>query len=204
MRRTAQIRRLIRERKFKYLLFLVSKAARQAVSYVLRPCWYLAGREKFYDRMYEDDRFHVDGNLMRTIFRFPPVVSWDVEKVRLCDIKRFWEGEIISLYASPAYSFAAHGDLQGYREYVSVHWLDAGAQSRLTREQIEKGIDDDVSRFRETIRQMKSTDYDIRKGAVVLDSNNVILDGVHRTCALLCRYGPEHEIAVLRVRRSVL
>ena len=158
--------------------------------------WYRGGRDKLFCEMSRDSRFSISENMMHFMFDFPPVDRYDVDQIRLGDIRRYFEGRTTSLYETPVYSLIAHDDEKAYRKYVS--------DNRDGVEDIEAVTDRDIERFRRTIASMMNDDYDIRKCAIVIDSNNVILDGMHRTCALLYRFGPTYKIPVVRVWQKLL
>lgn len=53
--------------------------------------------------------------------------------------------------------------------------------------------------FDRLISNMSVNDYDISKGAICIDQNNLILEGQHRACILLKKYGPHHKITVVKI-----
>ncbi|WP_405332245.1 hypothetical protein [Fibrobacter sp.] len=53
--------------------------------------------------------------------------------------------------------------------------------------------------FNKLIYSLSVNDYDISKGAICIDQNNLILEGQHRACILLKKYGPHHKISVVKI-----
>ena len=41
--------------------------------------------------------------------------------------------------------------------------------------------------------------YDIKKGAIVVDQNYFIIDGQHRSCLLLYKYGAKYKVKVVQI-----
>lgn len=52
--------------------------------------------------------------------------------------------------------------------------------------------------FTQLKNDIETNDYDIKKGAIVIDEHNFILDGQHRSCILLHKYGPFHKVQVVQ------
>lgn len=56
------------------------------------------------------------------------------------------------------------------------------------------------SNYNSLIQQLDSIDYDITKGAIVINQLDIILDGQHRSSILLKKYGPDYEIKVVKIK----
>lgn len=136
-------------------------------------------------RLLEDDRFDLDAEFFYRILERKPVVSYEVVDVRLGDICRIWEdGRAHSLSECAPYRYL-DGDGEGYDRYCAENAKIFGfAMSR--------------ARYDDLMRSMET--FDPRKMPVVYGDANVILDGQHRSCILLKRFGPDYQIKVVRIR----
>ena len=53
--------------------------------------------------------------------------------------------------------------------------------------------------FNNIMRELEKSSYSIKKGAIVINQYNCIMDGVHRCSYLLARYGPDYKIEVVKL-----
>ena len=136
-------------------------------------------------RLLDDDRFELDADFVYRILERKPVVAYEVAEIRLEDIRRIWaDGRAKPLSACAPYRYL-EGDGAGYDRYC--------------RENAEAyGFEMSRERFEALRRSMD--DFDPRRMPVVYGDANIILDGQHRSCVLLRRYGPDHRIRVVRIR----
>ena len=59
----------------------------------------------------------------------------------------------------------------------------------------------DLNRFNSLIKKIKREGYLPQKSSIVINQNNVILDGLHRACILFYEHGGDYKIAVVRISR---
>ena len=136
-------------------------------------------------RLLEDDRFELDADFVYRVLERKPVASYEVAEVRLGDIRRIWtDGRALPLSECAPYRYL-DGDGDAYDRYCAENAKAFGFE--MSRE-----------RYDGLRRSMES--FDPRKMPVVYGDGNVILDGQHRSCILLKRFGPAHSIKVVRIR----
>lgn len=113
----------------------------------------------------------------------------EIATVLLKDIRRKWCGKLYTLDEVSPYRYLQTRDKQIYADYIQKH-IDLGmsppdADKSPTRfEALEKSIDEDG--------------YDPSKCVIVLDKNNVVIDGQHRSCILYYKYGGNYAVKVVR------
>ena len=188
--------RLIRERKFKYFFMLCVKGCKILSSRVIHARYYLHDKAEIFAQMKQDPRFSMNDQVMNFLFDFPPVERYEVVNIRLGDMRRLQAGEIVPLSETPEYRLIAYNDEECYRKHVANHWFDGVANAKA-------GIDWDVAHFRQTIASITNEGYDNNKLAIIVNNENIILDGVHRSSILFYTFGPDYEIPVVKVWQSV-
>ncbi len=191
-------KQLIREKKYKE--FLV-KTVMFFPHHIFLKCYRLVGRPLLLRRMRNDSRFYVgdtwlnnDGNdMLKNYIISQPVRKYEIDTIKLGDINIQLQDKKSSLCDSPIYTYI-RGDEESYRAFSRKcfeYWHPD--------EDIHALIDRDVARYNDTIRRITNDGYDIRKGAIIVDDHNVLLDGAHRSCVLMSLFGPEYEISVLKI-----
>lgn len=126
-----------------------------------------------------DPRFYID-----RLFNNQRGQRYTVEDVKIGSILRYWNGHIMSLSDTMVYSF-----LDGSKEGKSKYKLYCEFCNSPRRT---------ATNYSQLMEDLERNDYDIMKGAIVIDEHNFILDGQHRACILLKNYGPFHRIPVVR------
>ncbi len=135
-------------------------------------------------RLLNDPRFVLDDEFFYRVLETRCVRRYDVARIRLGDVRRRRnDGSVCPLEACEPFRYL-RGDAEAYEAYC-----------RENRE--ATGFSMSPGRFEALRRQM--ADYDPRRMPVIHGSDNVVMDGQHRCCILLDRYGPDHEIDVLRI-----
>lgn len=137
-------------------------------------------------RLLDDPRFELDDDFVYRVLESRNVMmnGYDVRKIRLGDIRRMrHDGSVCRLEECEPY-LCLKGNEVGYEEYCRVNRLRSGfamtpERFRLLRANMEK--------------------YDPRRMPVVRGEQNIILDGQHRCCILLDRFGPDYEIEVVSI-----
>lgn len=135
-------------------------------------------------QLLDDPRFDLDDEFMYRAFEFARIGGYEVAEIRLGDIRRVWyDMRAYRLDECAPYRYLG-GDARVYDDYCR-------ANSKQSFFEMSKG------RFDSLIKSMET--YDPRRMPVVLGKRNVILDGQHRCCILLKRFGPDYRIKVVRV-----
>ncbi len=161
-------------------------------------------RELLFKKMQKDSRFRVgdswlqylDGNLLKGGIINRPVWKYEVDKLKIGDIKYFYCGELVPLSSTLVYDYLVTGNEESYKMHARVRFKNA---LHLTGEVLSSRVNEDLARFKNTVNIITNKGYDIRSGAIIVNQDNTLLDGVHRLCILLNLFGPEHEISVLRI-----
>ena len=136
-------------------------------------------------RLLDDPRFKLDYEFFYKVLEPMRIWRYDVVRIRLGDIKRYWyDGRVYPLSECAPYKYL-NGDGAAYDEYCRANEAQTGFA--MTR-----------GRFESLRADM--AEYDPLMMPVVQGSCNILLDGQHRSCILLKKYGPDHEISVLRIR----
>lgn len=134
-------------------------------------------------RLLDDSRFELDYDFFHRSLEMLPIRDYEVAEVRLGDIRRIWTDQrAYSLDRLPPYRYI-EGDVAGYENYC--------------RENAETGFLMSRGRF-DALRESMA-DYDERRMPVVIGEGNFLMDGQHRSCILMKRFGSDHRIKVLRV-----
>ena len=131
-----------------------------------------------------DDRFILDEVFFNRRVKFRKLHKYEVKKMKLKDIKREWKGEILSLEDVSPFKFL-QGDVSDYEKYCDIH-------------QNKMGHDVSIDKFKQLIKNIEENGFDNKK-IIVVGYNDEIVDGQHRSCYLLYKYGGDYEVDVLRV-----
>ena len=135
-------------------------------------------------QLLDDPRFDLDDEFMYRAFEFAQIGGYEVVEIRLGDIRRVWyDMRAYRLNECSPYRYLG-GDARAYEDYCK-------ANSRQSFFVMSR------ARFDALIGSMG--EFNPRRMPVVLGKRNVILDGQHRCCILLKRFGPDYRIKVVRV-----
>lgn len=135
-------------------------------------------------RLLDDSRFELDDEYVYRALEFARVGRYEVAEVRLGDIRRVWfDLRAYRLDECSPYKYLT-GDKDAYERYCREN-------SKRSRFQMSR------ERF-DALRQSMA-EFDGRHLPVVFGNGNIIVDGQHRCCILLHRFGPEHRIKVVRL-----
>lgn len=135
-------------------------------------------------RLLEDDRFKIDYDFFYRVLEMRRIRRYEVVRVALGSIRRAWvDGRLYPLSECAPYKYL-NGDADAYAEYCSTNRLYTGFEMS-------------AQRFDSLCRDMET--YDPKSMPVVRGKRNIIIDGQHRSCILLNKFGPDHLIDVLRI-----
>lgn len=137
-------------------------------------------------RLLDDPRFILDDEFSYRVLenRSVMLTGYDVCRIRLGDIRRMrHDGSICRLEECEPYLYLK-GDVRAYDEYCQANRCRSGFV--MSRERFDKLL-------------LSMSDYDPRRMPVVRGEHNIILDGQHRCCVLLNRFGPDHEIEAVKI-----
>lgn len=138
------------------------------------------------EKLLNDDRFYIDDWNAHRIFK-APIKKYEFTEIRLDQIFRLIGGKVVPLFETPVYKFLESDgkNTKIYEEYCQQYCKGNDLRSA------------DV--FLELENDMIENDYDPRKGAIFIDQLNLILEGQHRCCILLKKYGGTHSVKVVKV-----
>lgn len=130
-----------------------------------------------------DKRFHVARQDADRIFE-EDIYNYKICKIKICFIKKGIKGKIISLYQTESYKLLNNKiDVNQYNNYC--------------KEGTHKYEKHSIESFNQLINDFE--EYDIKKGAIVIDQFGLIRDGQHRASILLKKYGPNYKVDVVKV-----
>ena len=132
-----------------------------------------------------DKRFYIEEKDVRRICANLYGGGYSVVFVYVGSILRFLDGKITTLYETDVYPYLSRTD-EGKNKYLKYCETYPSYFRNETN-------------YKNLIDEMKEQNYDIKKGAIVIDDNNFILDGQHRSCILLNKYGPFHKVQVVKI-----
>lgn len=136
----------------------------------------------------KDNRFYVDEWNLDKFIAHKAIVKYRVKEMKVGNILRRWNGRLYPLSQTDVYKC-----------------LKKGAVTETDYEQYRKNLVADdyehhtLESFQALQKQLNSVTYNIKKGAIFVDQFNCILDGQHRSCILLMKYGPDYTIPVVEI-----
>lgn len=138
--------------------------------------------------------FYIPDEIIEALYKKNPPESYKIVEMKVGKIRRAVDGVITTLYDTINYRFLISPDdpqiKNSYIEYCNdiKNTHDNSSRSIGTFENVEKDI--------------SSADYDINKGVIIVNQYNFVQDGLHRSCVLLKKYGPNHKIKVLKIYKK--
>lgn len=136
-------------------------------------------------RLLDDDRFDLDSEFFYRTLENKQVESWEIVNIPLNKIKRKWhDGIYYSLNECSPYKYL-DGNISAYEKYCEYHHQNNLPD--MTRE-----------RFDTLIKSIDKNGFNSRN-IIVVNHSNILLDGQHRACCLMHRYGDDYRADVLRI-----
>lgn len=125
-----------------------------------------------------------------------------LDKIKVGDIKRIWDGKIYSLTEVEPYKYLQTGDRMIYEDFMKKHeGMAESYAKKYATQRIDRGEPLwPADRMDKVLDSVKKYGYDPSKMCICVDENNIILDGQHRACCLLYLYGKDYIIEVCRVK----
>lgn len=115
----------------------------------------------------------------------------ELVEIPVGDIRRVWVGGSIPLCETTLVRYLKSGDEGILREY----YRKLAEVGGLSKESVETGIRQSHALF----ERMKDFEYDPSVCCIVVNERNEILDGYHRSSAILACYGADYKVKVLRL-----
>lgn len=134
-----------------------------------------------------DKRFYIDSRNMDRLTT-KKIKKYKIEKIMIGKILRdlsYRKKGIVNLNDTFVYAYL-NGDEKGLRKYQEYCQI-CNVNFRSKNE------------YDKLIKELSLNNYDILKGAICVDYNNLILEGQHRACIILKKYGPRYKIPVVKI-----
>lgn len=139
-------------------------------------------------RLLADERFDIDADFFYKTLELRKVKTYDLEKVKIGDIKRKWiDGKLYNLDDCAPFLYLS-GNKEAYQKYCQIN-------SETSK------FDMSEDKFNSLIKSMENG-FDERKVPVIRGAQNILMDGQHRLCYLLKKYGAEHEVTCLHLDKE--
>ena len=130
------------------------------------------------NKLLNDKRFCIDEEFFNRRLKFCSLKKYEVIKIRLGDI--YYES--IPLKDVKPYRYL-DGDTENYEQYCQYH------QSVLH-------INMSLERYNKLINSIENSGYN-SKFIIIVNDKKQVMDGQHRACILLHKYGEDYEVSVL-------
>ncbi|MBP3546565.1 MAG: hypothetical protein J6K16_05480 [Alphaproteobacteria bacterium] len=138
-------------------------------------------------RLLNDKNIKFDYDFFCKYIERTKINKYKIIKIRLKDIKRLWhDGKLYKLEDCSPYKYL-NGNINRYEKYCQENYEKTGIL--MSKERYDKLISS-VNRH-----------YD-EKMMPIISQDNIILDGQHRCCILLKKYGPLHKIKVCKIYKE--
>ena len=135
-------------------------------------------------RLLNDDRFVLNNEFFYLCLEGKKIKNYYLQDIALKDINRSWKGEIFKLDQCAPYDYLNDKCVSAYQEYCEEN-------KKLSEFEMS------VSRFDALIQSMENNGFDSKYVPVINSKNNVIMDGQHRCCYLLKKFGPDYKVKAL-------
>ena len=138
------------------------------------------------EELVNDKRFFIDERNIKRLMQ-QPILRYEVKRKKIGTLLRTRANtnRIVTLDQTRVYAFLK-GTTKGekeYEEYIDICNVDFRSKAA----------------YNSLIDEMSRTPYDITKGAIVINQDDLIFDGQHRSCYLLYKYGPNYKVDVLQL-----
>ena len=131
-----------------------------------------------------DERIKFDYAFFYKHLEGRPILKYEITQIKLGDIRRkFFDNKIYTLEECSPYKYL-QGETKRYQEYCAIN-------------KQYSDIDMSESRYKNLIASIDKG-YDPKMMPIV-SQNNIILDGQHRCCILLNKYGSDHKVTVCKL-----
>ncbi len=135
------------------------------------------------EQIFNDDRFCINTQIPDRLFQ-TPIKKIDVISVKLGNLLCYYDDKV-----------------QYIKETSISKFLEGGSDSLARYEMYCEKYPNSfrtVDTYKTLIDQMSTFEYDIKKGAIVINQLGIIIDGQHRCSILMKKYGEDFKIEVVR------
>ena len=135
-----------------------------------------------------DGRFRINPDAVEMVTS-RPIKRYKLCEIRVGKIRRMWKNRVFSLYKTTPYRYLADSKnpqmIEQYDAYCEIAKIDNPDRSREAFEKLYDEFDVEA--------------YDIKKGIIIIDQLNLIVEGQHRAIILLTKHGEKCKIPVLKL-----
>lgn len=142
------------------------------------------------DKLKNSKDFFVDDYNARRLAK-SNIIKYRITSIKVKNVIRRYGGEISTLYNTDVYRYLSTD--QKYDEAYNVYLRKYPAGNHPGRS---------LADFKKLIKSLDEKGYDIKVGGIFIDEYGVILEGQHRCCYYLHKYGPDHELKVVKLYRK--
>lgn len=135
------------------------------------------------EEILSDDRFTVNTQVPDRLFK---------EKIKKIEVVEVPLGKLLCYYGE---------GILFLKETDIFHYLDDDEDGKKMYEHYCEKYRSSfrtIANYKALIDEMNTFEYDIKKGAIVINQLGIILDGQHRCSILLKKYGAQHRISVVK------
>ncbi len=139
-------------------------------------------------KLLSDKRFTIDNDFFYKALEGRDIHKYEIVKIRLGDIQRSWiDGKIYNLTDVSPYTYLTDkiNGAKIYQKYCDINYEQSGFEMS-------------INRYNTLIKSIETSGFK-EHSMPVIDKNNIIMDGQHRCCILLHKYGPDHVIKALKI-----
>ena len=134
-------------------------------------------------RLLDDKRFVLNNEFFYRSLESKKIIDYQIKKMAIKDIKREWKGKKYNLDQCSPYKYL-NGDKKRYITYCAEN------KKRFK-------VDMSVNRYDNLITSIETNGFDSKNMPVINAKNNVIMDGQHRSCYLMKKFGPNYKVKAL-------
>lgn len=142
-------------------------------------------------QMKQDTRFSITPDEMDALFRYHAITDYSFEKIKLGDILRYKDHRLVSISETINYAYLENSSNSAIRERYIEYCSDW--------DNLKDNPERSEETYRKLIQIMETQHYDVRTSAIVINQYDCIVDGLHRSCILLKKYGKDYEVEVVRI-----
>ena len=150
-------------------------------------------------RLLNDSRYELSDDFALRYVEHTPIDKYEIITIKISDINKNVNNKIKTL--DKCYPFLLlNGNTKEYKnkclKYRRTDYM------MYSQKEFEKKCKKEcVQRYKKLIKKINEDNYN-NKQLIVINQNNSILDGQHRACYLLKKFGPNHKIKVLKIYES--
>lgn len=152
--------------------------------------------QKSGSRIINNEKIKISDDFCLRFLEHALIENYNYEKIALGEIKREFNNTYYPLNQCSPYLFL-EGEKKRYINYcLNNRRTD---YMNISEKEFQKKIKKEcVKSYQNLIERINKTGYQ-SKNPIIVDQNNCILDGQHRACILLKKYGSNHKITVLKL-----